>query len=158
VAASAVVTNDRALSADRCRFHSFVTFLSPLFSVNWFSRATPSGFSMVYLNKSQIERVSPAAWHELLLLAHLESKGIPQRLLSRAGVPKKVWSIDGKIAEQLPQNAGLDPDLIDLLSDEMQMDTALKHLNAFSLVQRNTSGGRMNLSIHTLVQHVLSTE
>lgn len=105
------------------------------------------------LNFQQLEQDSRQAWQLLLLLAHLETKGIPERLLVKGTAPKKIWGADGEVTDLLPEDAGIDEELIELLQDEMLLDDAVEHLTAFSLVQRNTTGGRTALSVHTLVQH-----
>ncbi|KAK5994660.1 Protein SERAC1-like protein [Cladobotryum mycophilum] len=112
-----------------------------------------SVISVWELNFRQVEQDSPAAWQLLLLLAHLEPEDIPELLLTRGSSPKRIWNSDGEPTELSAEEAGVDGQLVALLQDEMKLDEALEHLTAFSLVQRNTSGGRRAFSIHTLVQH-----
>ena len=108
------------------------------------------------LNFRQVEKDCPAAWQLLLLLAYLEPEDIPEVLLARGSSSKKIWGYNGEVTELSPEDAGIDGQLADVLQDPMKLDEALEHLTAFSLVQRNKSGGRRALSVNTLVQHCVT--
>lgn len=109
------------------------------------------------LNFRQLEKDAPEAAHLLMLFSFLEAGDIQETMLRRGCSPKRIWGQNGEIAERKPEDAGLDPKLVALLSDEMRFDGAIEHLLAFSLIQRNnTRDDRRAFSLHPLVQHCVS--
>ncbi|EFQ99028.1 LipA and NB-ARC domain-containing protein [Nannizzia gypsea CBS 118893] len=106
------------------------------------------------LNFRQLEKDSPAASHLLLLFSFLQASNIPESMLRSGCLTKKIWGEDGEVVDLRPEDAGLDPELIDLITDEMKFDEAIENLLAFSLIQLTMSsrGGRA-ISVHPLVQH-----
>lgn len=55
-------------------------------------------------------------------------------MLLRAGLPQKVWNCSGEIDEMTPREAGLDNDLLPILSDTAILDKAIKLLETSKLI------------------------
>ncbi|EFE44249.1 LipA and NB-ARC domain protein [Trichophyton verrucosum HKI 0517] len=109
------------------------------------------------LNFRQLEKDSPRASHQLLLFSFLQASNIPESMLRSGCSTKQIWGEDGEVTDISPVDAGLDPELIDLITDEMKLDEAIENLLAFSLIQLTLSsrGGRA-ISVHPLVQYCAS--
>ncbi|KAF3896736.1 LipA and NB-ARC domain-containing protein [Trichophyton interdigitale] len=109
------------------------------------------------LNFRQLEKDSPRASHLLLLFSFLQASNIPESMLRSGCSTKQIWGEDGEVTDISPVDAGLDPELIDLVTDEMKLDEAIENLLAFSLIQLTLSsrGGRA-ISVHPLVQYCAS--
>lgn len=106
------------------------------------------------LNFRHLEKDSSMASELLILFSFLELGDISELMLRRGCLSKKIWGADGEISKIDPLNAGLDPELVNLLDEEMQFDHVIEQLLAFSLVQRNsTVAGKKGFSVHPLVQH-----
>ncbi|KAI1972184.1 hypothetical protein LOZ35_004696 [Ophidiomyces ophidiicola] len=104
-------------------------------------------------NFCQLEKDSPEASRLLILFSFLEPGNISEFLLRRGCSVKRNWNSNGEIGEHNPTDAGLDPELVGLLNDEMSLDYAIQQLLTFSFIQRNDTEtkGRV-FSIHSLVQ------
>jgi hypothetical protein len=61
-----------------------------------------------------------------MLFSFLEAGDIPELMLRRGCSAKRIWGCNGEIAEVLPNDAGLDLELVSLLSNEMQLDEAVE--------------------------------
>lgn len=109
------------------------------------------------LNFRQLEKDAPEASHLLMILSFLEGGHIPESMLHRGCSSKKVWGRNGEVVDMTAKEAGLDPEIIALFNDEMQLDGAIEQLLAFSLIQRNSVRDEKRVfSVHPLVQHCAS--
>lgn len=66
----------------------------------------------------------------LILFSFLEPGDISELMLRRGCLSNKIWCADGEISKIDPLNAGLDPELVNLLDEEMQFDHAIEQLLA----------------------------
>ncbi|KAI9774484.1 MAG: hypothetical protein M1839_001717 [Geoglossum umbratile] len=109
------------------------------------------------VNFRQVERDSKKASTLLLLFCFLDAAYIPEAMLSRAFMPQKRWDRHGEITETDVAESGLDRELVELIKNEVEFDTAIDKLLSFSLIYRNKDvGGSRNFSVHPLVQYCAS--
>ncbi|QVM13232.1 hypothetical protein D8B26_007846 [Coccidioides posadasii str. Silveira] len=108
------------------------------------------------LSFRQLERDAPKASSLLMLFSFLEGNNISDTMLHRGCSTKRIWGRNGETAQLTPKDAGLNQELITLLGDEMQFDSAISQLLASSLIQRNDTGERKAFSVHPLVQNCAS--
>ncbi|KMU85898.1 hypothetical protein CIHG_03427 [Coccidioides immitis H538.4] len=108
------------------------------------------------LSFRQLERYAPKASNLLVLFSLLEGSNISDTMLRRACSTKRIWGRNGETVQLTPEDAGLNQELITLLDDEMQFDSAISQLLASSFIQRNATGERRAFSVHPLVQNCAS--
>ncbi|EEP78060.1 predicted protein [Uncinocarpus reesii 1704] len=105
-------------------------------------------------NFKQVELESSGAACLLYLFSFLQPFSIPEVLLQRGSCPQKRWSEDGEITEISAENEGVETELVKVIQDVFEFDTAVEKLLSFSLIScKRESGGLRSFSIHPLVQH-----
>jgi len=72
-------------------------------------------------------------------------------------MPQKRWDRHGELIETPVEESGLDRDLVALIKNEVEFDTAIEKLLSFSLIYRNKDvDGLRSFSLHPLVQYCAS--
>ncbi|KAI9889407.1 MAG: hypothetical protein M1814_005343 [Vezdaea aestivalis] len=105
------------------------------------------------VNFRQVESESMNASKLLLVLCFLDPAMISENLLLRSCTPQQRWSHSGEVIEISAEDAGVDSQIIQLVTNEILLDEAIERLLSFSLVQRNVDTKKMrSLSVHPLVQ------
>ncbi|KAL9121254.1 MAG: hypothetical protein Q9187_002189 [Circinaria calcarea] len=109
------------------------------------------------VNFKQVERDSEAASNLLLLFCFLDAGDIPETMLSRGCSSQNRWDCQGEISKATAAEGGLDPDVIDLVMNEMRFDAAIEKLLSFSLIQLQiNANGLRSFGLHPLVQYSAS--
>lgn len=80
----------------------------------------------------------PKAADLLLLFSFLDGSEIPMAVLIRMRFPQKRWNDCGEMEEVTALKAGLDPDLVAFLSDDIMLDQAIQVLRSHSLIVVNS--------------------
>jgi hypothetical protein len=110
-----------------------------------------------HVNFLQVEKKFPMAANLLLLTSFLECTDIPESMLRRGCSDKKVWNKEGELAFLSAEGAGIRKDLIDLITNDAQLDLAIEELLAFSLIKPYGTKERGRIfSVHPLVQYCAS--
>lgn len=83
--------------------------------------------------------VSPEAFIPPLFYAMGDH--IPKVMLDRAISPQPRWSEQGEFCEVMPHDAGLHPDLVDLLSDDAKLKQSIEELISLSVLTEGSRDG-----------------
>lgn len=99
----------------------------------------------------------------LVILSFLNSSQITTSVLHRGGTPRKRWSESGEMKEVTAFQAGLVDEVIALLSNDVELDLALRNLLAISAIKMEplTTGQpvfTLDDQIQTRVSERLSSE
>ena len=106
------------------------------------------------MNFSQVEIEFPRASDLLQLFCSLDASDIPELLLARGSSSQNRWGQNGEIFKLDAPEAGLDHELVELITNEETFDAAIDKLQSFSLIQgRIDDRGSRSFSVHPLVQH-----
>lgn len=106
------------------------------------------------VNFKQVEIDSKEASNLLLLFCFLDFTDIFESMLSRGCSPQKRWDSKGEVSSVSATESGLDPEVVDLIGNEIRFDAAIEKLLSYSLIHIKADvNGSRQFSLHPLVQY-----